>query len=230
MKLSELTSTHRPTYPEPYTWDDTVNFMLNDPFEKEIVDLLVDTLRRKGKFREPVSLGLGDIEGVENTPVITDGTHRVCAHIIFGSDEVDVRFDEPYTDEELEDGRLPKFTELPIKDEGEESSYIASELFFAAPISDDDEWDLLFTLLRSFPISDDVWVTAGVFSSLESNLDGTTTFNIGWDLENPTREDMLAVHREVKERIKRYPHGGFLKVETIIESYGPDGETVIVAR
>lgn len=224
MKLSELTSGYRPTYPAPYRWEDTVQYMLADPFEKEIVDYLVDTLRRKGTFREPIFLGVADLDDDEDTPAVVNGTHRVCAHIIFGSLNVEVKFDEPYTDEELADGRLPKFVEESVVEE--DSSYASTSIVFASPITDDDEWDTLFTLIRSFPLSDEVWVTSDVFSSSGANPDGTATFNAGWDLKQPTPEIVRMLETKVWERLKRYPQAEVLSMESVIECYDEDGNVV----
>ena len=152
MKLSELVENYIPIYPEPYTWETTVQFILDDPIEAQTLNYLIEILKTKGQFREPVLLGVAEWEDDVEIPAIMDGTHRVCAHILYGSEEVYVETQKPYDPDK-------------VWDESIEAPVLTSTISLPPEISDDEVEVLdLFGLLRSFPINDDLWVTCDVSS------------------------------------------------------------------
>ena len=202
MKLDYLLAMYRPVYPLSGLWADTLQGMLDDPSEKAIVDELVAVLLSGKGLREPVVVGISeffrssedeenDEDGVEELAVV-NGTHRVCAHMLSGVEDVFVVRSED----------LPEFVDT---ETGVETVVTLSE-----KIANEEEHDDVFGWLRSFPLNDDVWMESSLGSS------GRDVFTMFWG-EYVTMEDALVVELEAKVRSLFVEHGlgeKVLSVET----------------
>lgn len=202
MKLDYLLAMYRPVYPSSGLWAETLQGMLDDPSEKAIVDELVAVLLSGKGLREPVVVGVGeffrfpedeadDKDGVEELAVV-NGTHRVCAHMLSGVEDVFVVRSED----------LPEFVDT---ETGVETVVTLSE-----KIANEEEHDDVFGWLRSFPLNDDVWMESSLGSS------GRDVFTMFWG-EYVTMEDALVVELEAKVRSLFVEHGlgeKVLSVET----------------
>jgi hypothetical protein len=160
MKLTELLATTQPLYPTPHNWNTTLEYMLSHPIEKKTVDILVEILSTKGELRDKIILDKVEFSDGNFSLGVIDGTHRVCAHMILKSDEVNVKFRD---ENDLED----------------EENYISlsTEITLLTDIGEDNECKI-YDVLRSFPLNDDVWLTASV-ASQTSNV-----IHFMWDTNN----------------------------------------------
>jgi hypothetical protein len=165
--LSKLLEESHPVYPRPYSWDNTVAFMKSESADWDTVCELIKVLERGEKFREPVYVSFDSPweEGeyfVPNKPFVSDGTHRVIAHLLYGSEYVDVHYensgdgvDEP-TRYEDETGPVYRCLETVIE--------------FAEPLLEDDSdrmeaEDRMFGAVRSFKVTEDLWFNCDVSSA-----------------------------------------------------------------
>lgn len=186
MPLAEFKAKFAPVYPgEEPTWDDTVQYMLNDPIEGEIVQLLVDYLAKDGKFREPVYTGIG-VRYIENEgkteeldiDIVSNGTHRMVAMILNGNETVEYTYkDDPeYVD---------PWNELPL---------ILTRVQFEG-LLDEAGTDILMDTFRSFPISENEWVTSDLMVGAGND------FTMYYGGAEPNEENYHAIARIIKEKL-----------------------------
>lgn len=146
ISVKELVKEISPLYPEGKDWEITKEYMMNNQYEKKVVELLIEELKNNdGKFRDPIYVGvLNDDETKENLHVL-NGTHRVVAHIIAGSTHVDVRLED---DEPVEhDSETVVLVNVTYKYNEEKDS-------------DYDIFDEFADCLRSLRVNDKIWVTS----------------------------------------------------------------------
>lgn len=190
ISLADLIVQYPPVYPNN-SWEETREHLVEDEHEGRIIAELVEVLKRDGSFREPILIGAAVHD--EHTDVcepncesedcevevasVVNGTHRVVAHMLHGSEWVNI-----ITEDEL------------TYDENEDASYIVTKI--AIEPYDDDVFDELFSALRSFPIDEDLWVE----SSCSSGSKGVV--NMLWD-NKPTADNERAIHAAVVERLKQ---------------------------
>lgn len=136
--IAEIMEEYSPVYPESKKWEDTIKYLLNEPAEKETVEILIQELKRDGKFREPILT----LQNDEGDKYVGDGTHRLVAAYVAGYEEILTADD--YFDDGNEE--LQNFTTLISSEE---------EL-------DDDDIELIYDYLRSLKINDSIWITCGV--------------------------------------------------------------------
>lgn len=193
MLLSELVANYKPIYPSEHSWDATVQFMLDDPIERKTVEYLVTVLNEQGSLREAVTLGSATINDVDDVPTVVDGTHRVCAHILANKVNIFTRFEgDPRDEEDVE-------------------AYQSTIIKFTKDLTD-DEMDELFSVLRSFPLTDDVWYTSGC-SSMSSR-----EMSIAWDTFDESFTGALT--EKVKLLLTAHGYGDFVTdIRTITEYY-----------
>lgn len=198
MRLSFLIDNYQPVYPEPYNWDSTVAYMMSDPTEKKTVLLLLAVLEKEGKFREPVSLGTAEFDEDVEVFAVVNGTHRVVAHILHGDPEAEV-----FT---LREEDRPEYDW-----ENDTSTGLSTSFLFAQPLDDELFFDRLFGLLRSFPVTEELWMTSDVTSSRLEHYESM------WDITNPTEEQVQLVHDTVLRLIEedKFPIP-YLEVHTFV--------------
>lgn len=171
MQLSELCNKYVPIYPDTHNWEDTVAYMLADPIEAHTVQELIKVLESGGKMRKPVMLGEATINDKEGVPTVTDGTHRVVAHILSGVEDV---FTEDYVEVDESD-------EVQLVEGRNYDLFLETTVTFSESLSE-EELDVGFSLLRSVQISDDLWLTSGLGAS--RNM----LFDITWDIYSDEQE------------------------------------------
>lgn len=180
MNLAEIVQGFRPVYPAPNSWKTTVQHLLNTPEEATKMRELSEELEQFGEFRQPITLGMIHLDG-EMVPGVTDGTHRVCAHILANTTGhihtslISEELSFPLTDEELE---IP----LDVEDEYEVSEYLRTVLVYAPPLAE-EEWDIMLTLVHSVRCADGEWFTTSGLSGSEKGEE------IIWDA--PSDHDYL---------------------------------------
>lgn len=202
MPLDELLSKYAPVYPEGSSWDRTIDYLLSFPEDNAVITELMRQAEEQGGFREPVTLEsdedfrennadlVKDGEAPMPYPQVVDGTHRVCAAILGGHDEVLVRFSraDSFSEEEY-DGRVV-ITDIAtsavdhalLSAQGSKDSEPAEELT-----------DQIFSLLRSFPLNDDEWVTASAMSG-----QGNRHWSILWDFAPDDVDDEFLARVDAK--------------------------------
>lgn len=180
--LTELLAATRPVYPQPHQWDTTVEYMKNDPIDWEIVSKLISILESGENFRENIRVGLdGDFETEPVSSLyIGDGTHRMVAHILHGSDYVTADFEEPQITES-DNSRL---------DDNEETYIAYTTKVILDDGTPDNLEDLLMHTLRSFEVDKDMWVTSSVM------FGSGNAWEFSWDIDTADAallEDINAV-------------------------------------
>lgn len=205
MKLDDLITKYSPVFPEPYNWKTTLNYLLNDPVEKNILDTLVDILQNEGQFEKPVvyddNYSAGD-EKVTNTHFVVDGTHRVCAHILLGIENVNAIPEEKW----------------------KSNNYrycLSSKLTFVKNFDEDKE-DALIALLSSFPYYDNTW-----FNSDVSTITGGNVIVFMWEHAAPFTVDITKLEQKLKNLLKRENLLQFLStIETTVEDLFDDEDNL----
>lgn len=178
MKLETLLKTYKPLYPEEHTWEATLAYMQQNPHENIILQQLVHILQTEGQLRQPITLGTADFLNEENQPAVTDGTHRVCAHIIVGKKTINVQHYQEPTPEETNQPWHVTITKIELEE------YLTEE-----------QEDFLYTRLRSIKINKNLWITSSITSQ---NL---KTAEITWDQPLTTTEKQLAT-KTIKTLLK----------------------------
>lgn len=144
-----LVSSHRhfraqvaPAYGD--TWDQAIGDLCADPGERAVIDELRAALDRDGRFRDPVVVETDD----DGTLRVANGMHRVTASVLAGR-PVRWRFGWPAVHEQAE----------------------AVDVTFDVPGGlDDDTFDELTGVLRSFALDEDTWVETDSFSGHRNEL------------------------------------------------------------
>lgn len=192
MLLQEILNNYKPVYPEGYNWDITLDFMLTDPTESKIVYSLVATLMKGESFRRPVVLynpddGPSVEDDGEEEPHVADGTHRICAHIIAGVEEVYVKNYLHSSDNANEDA-----------DEEDLESSLETKILLASTEKEeefDNIFEEIFTELRSLELSDDLWIVADVVS-MQGNV-----ISLSWDSSRLDDLTKTLITSEVEVRL-----------------------------
>lgn len=197
MDLQQLLSTYSPVYPEGSNWDSTLAYLQSNPAEKKILDQLSSVLLKGEKFRNPVILGLAEsAEGLE-FQAVTNGTHRVCAHMFTGVVEVPVRTEKVFSVSSISSMNL-----------------CSTDITFERELSESQE-DFLFDCLRSFPVDDTFWLTSDMSST------GGRLFNLMWDFEEggrlPQTEEINSIVQGLLSSITGLPK--VTNVVTVIDTF-----------
>lgn len=121
------------------SWEGAQYALDRDPVERWIIDVLIEDATF-GRLREPVRVTYGDEN--DSTPRVINGVHRVIACL---------RSHTPVA-----------FTAEP---EGDPSNgYLQAVLTFNVGL-DEEEHDLVLSVIRSLPVSDDWWASSSDCSS-----------------------------------------------------------------
>lgn len=170
MRVEDVITQYNPLYPEPYSWGNTVEYLMNTPHEAQVVNRLMEILYTYGSFREPVTLGTG-----AEAKFVYDGTHRIVASIVSGAEHVRVQDEFPPYDPESYDFEV--FTTITRHDDDP---------------GDETLLDCASNELRSLEISDSLWITSDYASSCDGSID------LGWDFdERPDDRTLDAVSKIV---------------------------------
>jgi hypothetical protein len=191
------------------SWEDVMEFILANPIDKEIIDNLLDYLNDHEHFREPIWLySLTENQETEHT--VSDGTHRLCAHIINGSKDAYVHYelDNADEDEEKLQTYFNESSENSVKEE-EEEVYLTTrlELNRVEPTLLEEIW----VTIRSIKVDEELWLTS---SGAVQNIDketNTTTLNNLWDQDASPEIVQEAVISQIR---KYHPDVQFLKITT----------------
>jgi hypothetical protein len=97
--LAELRAC-RNAYLEHSDWDAMLDFFRQQPTDWATIQLLVQELQANRFFREPIRLGEADDDDDNQTRWVWDGTHRTCAYILAGVDEVEIILADEETEED----------------------------------------------------------------------------------------------------------------------------------
>jgi hypothetical protein len=232
MKLDELVNNYRSMAPSFKSWQITLEEMLADPFERFTVEGLAAELKEHGFFRKPVMLGAyeqwADDSKTEDEdvllstePAVENGTHRVCAHLLAGVDDVHVhhlinREAATYNDEVVDGIWRMASTEIvidiPFKNVNEELSITEH----SPADADFNIWEALMSLR----LSDEHWTTS---DSAGSRRDGNKLFyDMTWD-----GEALLEPYDVLNQKlVAKLEHFGFvmknLTIRTFTETYDED--------
>ena len=143
MLVSEIAEAYSPVYPPDGDWQDTADLLYAE--EPEHMARLSDSLRERG-WREPISLSaFGPLEA-DTQRSVEDGTHRMVIALREGVISVPV----------VTAGELPPYEETPWAEL--EVKLTSGEL------TEDEDWQI-FDVLRSFPLSDELWLNSDAAGS-----------------------------------------------------------------
>lgn len=146
MLLSDLTATYHPIYPEGLDWQQVADWFYTE--EPEHMRLLTESLRKTG-WREPIQLSESEQLTEGSPPSVFNGTHRVAVALQEGWQSVPVT---TQTELELTEGSYDEalFAQLHVR-------------LTAGSLSEEEDWSI-FDLLRSFPLTEELWVTSDIGS------------------------------------------------------------------
>lgn len=172
MNVKELTSKYRPVYPETHEWADTLKLLETDPVERNIMQDLISEYMRDGKFRDPVMVSEPDETDDYGYPFpyVSDGTHRVCVALKLGLKTLDTCDADTQDDESAEDTEEEFFTETVV-------IIPEPEIDEVGKVSENWEakLNIVFDVLRSVKLTDQIWLTALVAFSTSNKI------TITWD-------------------------------------------------
>ena len=193
MLLLELIEQYAPVYPEGADWQETARYLYDE--EPDHMAILTASLQAEG-WREPIRLSEAEelLEG--ERPLVLNGTHRVAIALREGVISVPV----------VSISELPEHEETPC-------TVLKFRITGGSVPTEEDEWDL-FEVLRSFPLTDGLWVEAAVSSSSSENGDRVWSY-VYEGLED---EDLHGKLRRKARSLLRaaYPELSF-KITTEIE-------------
>lgn len=151
MNVKDLTTTYAHVYDgnAPMdNWKALAQHFLEDEDHNRTVQSLINHLKGKGTFREPVSISNEDL-------VVNDGTHRVIAAMLAGVDSILVRNMDDYEYDEIDDSNL-LFPEINIR----MTRFVSDQEF-------DEITDAIVNKLISVEINNSTWL----------NMDFSTAHN-----------------------------------------------------
>jgi hypothetical protein len=224
LDITKLTTNYRNVYSDTPTWADVINYLQNDPIENETLQQLIQELQTHKTFREPIYLGTAsnshyNPDGTENEDqegeysAVLNGTHRVCAHILTGITPAHVEYEIPENEHDQNElDRQYTWDDL----HGYETIIEGT----SENITDNDEEDKLWSIIRSIRIDENNWIT----SSLSSGHYGKKEVKINtlWDSYTKENTDLneTIITNAVKQKLEQ--HGintTNLTITTILEDY-----------
>lgn len=205
MDLKTIMKDYSPMYPDTHKWEDTFKAFADDPNEMELVHVLMEELDTYGSFREPITLSTYeqqfDPEDEEPYfPHVMNGTHRMYAHYLSGLHEVQVQHGWQDVNEEYE------------------YKMIETLLKFPAMLSDKQQDDL-FDYLRSFKLTETIWVETDVMSSSYGQL-----FSLIWSDDIMEDEDFPLLETVIGDRLDKLGITEFVIVTKRIHSEQEDDD------
>lgn len=198
MLLLELIEQYSPVYPEGADWQETAQFLYDD--EPDHMAALTASLAAKG-WREPIRLSLPEDLTDATRPLVLNGTHRVAIALREGIISVPVA---TYAETKAFEQEAPEF--------------MAMLTVRTADSISEDEMDRIFDVLRSFELTEDIWL----------NSDYSFGTQGGWEffyeeLTDEARFELLK--RKARARLKRaFPGRRFNLVAELKRTDGEDDE------
>lgn len=188
MHIDEIMKNYKPLYPDSGLWEETFQMIEEDPVDSQLVQELLDDLERTGEFREPITLTTYEgyleaaveykhLEGDSPDPYVphvNNGTHRVYAHYLSQHKEVKVSFGwKPVTDENY--------------------PFLASRIAFPPSLGEEALYEL-WDRLRSFKLTDDIWVESELVSVNNNH------FHIIWGFGREKLEELFPHAELINEK------------------------------
>lgn len=193
--LSEVMEEYSPVYPDTHKWIDTIGMLLVD--DAEILTELQRQHKMQGEFREPIVISKAEPNDPDDFSNVADGTHRVVAAYLMGLENVLVSHEFP----DYEDKGYVNVTHI--------SKYDDSAIT-------EEEFDFLVDKLRSFPLSDDLWITSSLSCLNPEGLE------IIWDTDD--LELIPAIDAHVQDRLAELMPTTYLEVETYASYFEDDDD------
>lgn len=144
MPLADFLAQFHPAYYDGQSWNDIAVTLNNEPSEHEVITNLREVIKKQSDFDEAVMV---DPESKQ----VTNGMHRISAHILENSPSVTYATKEP--EEDTDQVVSVYFTVAPA--------------VIGGPSAPDDFYDWI----RSFPLKD-TWVTSDVFGTINGVSEG----------------------------------------------------------
>lgn len=227
--LTEVMSEYRPVYPEPYTWESTMSYLLNNPIEKDLVNQLINELKNSETkiFREPINLNKQEIETEFLEDYIENDQEFYQKLITLNENNQNTEIEDKKYDYTIGDGThrviasyLYGAEDILVSESSleENISYLTlSSIHVNGPKLDEEEKDTLFSAVRSIKINEEHWFTATLCVQ-NNNKDIVYWDNYDKDL------DLALISRKVEEKLIEYiPHISFT-VDTFLEPWEDEEE------
>lgn len=195
MLLLELIEQYGPVYPEGRDWQKTAAFLYDE--EPDHMAELTASLAAKG-WRDPVFLSEPEDLEEGDEPLVLNGTHRISVALREGAISVPVCTYSEWKALGLEEPEF--FAMLTVKT--------------ADPL-DEEEMDRIFDVLRSFELTDELWLNSDYSFGTEG----------GWEFfyDDLTDEAHFALlKRKVRARLKKFFPGRKFTLATELKR--TDGE------
>lgn len=189
IELLELMEKYHPVYPESNKWEDTIELLLNDPYDNEVVELLQEDFKKYGTYREPITI-CEDEDSDNPEPYVANGTHRVVAAYLNNAKTVPVA----YYDSEFD---------------FEDDIMVVTSITFAE--NDENLIEEIASSIRSFKINDETWMTNSGYSSNNNSLE------ITWDNYESGMKDII--HTTVSSRLRKLFPATEMVIETWYEKF-----------
>lgn len=196
MLVLDLIDQYGPVYPEGGDWLETTRFLYET--EPEHMASLTASLAAKG-WREPIMLSDGEDLEEGDSPLTLNGTHRVAIALREGVVSVPVT-----TSSEIRQEDYPEhFTVLTLK-------------LRSGELTEDEDLQV-FDVLRSFELTEDIWLTSDVCFGSQEQWEFYYEF-----LDDPSLFPKLK--RLAKRRLKAVFGDRVFDVATRLEVHGEDPE------
>lgn len=196
MLLLELIEQYGPSYPEGRDWQKTAAFLYDE--EPDHMADLTASLAARG-WRDPIRLSEPEDLEEGDEPLVLNGTHRISVALREGVISVPVCTHSEWKALQLEDPELMAMLTVRTAD----------------PLSE-DEMDRIFDVLRSFELTEDIWL----------NSDYAFGTQGGWEFfyEELTDEAPFALlKRKARARLeKAFPNHKFTLVAELKRTDGED--------
>jgi hypothetical protein len=223
VSLQHLLTSTKPVYPQDANWNDTLTYMKNDAVDWEIALELTEVLEHED-FREPIAVQI--VDGEPGPYFVTDGTHRMIAHMLYDSENVRVVYTvvEPDDDDEDDsDDATGTDAELLVGDdddyEDDDYQILVTKVVFANPIDRDDHDldDDIFMSIRSFKLSNAIWMNADTV-----NVTRKIEYKFIWSLDEADDALIKTINDICVERISRLVPVPFETIKTYFEGWDSD--------
>lgn len=183
MLLEDLVKDYAPVYPEGEDWEKTASYLYSE--EPELMKSLSESLRTNG-WREPILISTNEDLSEGESPKVYNGTHRVAIALYEGVISVPVTTAE---ESENDNFNLDFITKLTVKVAMKDNSSEEDR---------DEVFEALFTKLRSFALTEDIWLNSDMASS-NTPKDGSFEVELYYELPNDQHHKLL--RRIVKKAI-----------------------------
>lgn len=157
VKVQEILQHIKPIYPKDANWEETISYLVNSPTESIIIERLSKALERDGAFRHPIYVGTAVREDDSEYQAVLNGTHRFATAVLKGLEAIEVEYEKSEEEREKEYEETSNIYEPTV----------TMDLYVKPTkngIIEDERFDVVFDIFRSFELDENEWVTSDLCS------------------------------------------------------------------